>query len=416
MRKAVVFFLGAILLFTQVFFLSGCRKSEPQAAAPGGGGAGGRGGGGEGAANLPPKQVKVTQASERTVPRLVEAPGTLTADEQATLSFKVAGRLAQLRVDLGTPVRKGQIIGQLETQDFNSRLQQSEAALQQARVRLGLSPLGENDNINIETAALVRQAQAVLQEAKLDLERTRQLVSEGVQPRAELDRADSAFKVADSRYQDAMEEVRNRQAVLLQRRAELQSAKQQLAETTLYAPFDGSIREKRANLGEYLTAGTPVVNLVRLHPLRFRVEVPERDAQGLRIGQPVKVTVEGEFESAPGRVARISPAIQEQSRTLIIEAAVDNQKGRLRPGSFAKAAIHTATTSGVVTVPPDAVVSFAGIQKVFGIKDGKAVEHNVVIGRRETAWVEVVEGLKANDTIILAPGNLVPGQPVIVGK
>ena len=420
MHQAKYFFAVTVLLLFPTLLLNGCGKSEPQAASSGGGGRGGAGGGGRGggndAANLPPKAVKVVQSGERSIVRTVEAPGTLAADEQATISFKVAGRLDKLRVDLGTPVRKGQIIAQLETQDFQSRVNQAVAALQQARVRLGLPPDGENDEIKIENTAVVRQTRALLEEAKNNLERGSQLVKEGVQPRAELDRVESAYKVAESRYQDAIEEVRNRQGVLLQRRAELQSAKQQLAETTLYAPFDGSIRERRANFGEYLSAGNPVVTVVRLHPLRLRVEVPERDAQGIRAGQSVSVTVEGEQETATGRIARISPAIQEQSRTLILEAEVDNQRGRLRPGSFAKAAIQTSSRNTAVTVPPAAVVTFAGIQKVFSIKDGKAYEISVVVGRRQDDWVEIVEGLKANQTVILAPGNLAPGQAVTVGQ
>lgn len=410
MHQAKLFLTATTLLLTSTLFFSGCGKSEQQAAPSGGGKGGGD------ASKQPPKVVKVTQAGERSITRSVEAPGALAADEQATISFKVAGRLDKLRVDLGTPVRKGQMIAQLETQDFQSRVNQALAALQQARVRLGLPPDGENDDINIENTALVRQTRALLEEAKSNLDRTSQLVKEGVQPRAEMDRVESAYKVADSRYQDAIEEVRNRQAVLLQRRAELQSAKQQLAETTLYAPFDGSIRERRANLGEYLSAGTAVVTVMRLHPLRLRIEVPERDAQGIRTGQPVRVTVEGEPDVASGRIARISPAIQEQSRTLIIEAEVENPRGRLRPGSFAKAAIQTSSSNSVVTVPPSAVVTFAGIQKVFSIKDGKAIEINVIVGRRENDWIEIVEGLKVNETVILAPGNLAPGQPVTVGQ
>lgn len=413
MHKGKLFFLLTVL-FTSTFLLNGCSKNEPQAAPRGGGGPGGAGAADP--SKQPPKQVSVTNATERSVAREVEAPGTLAADEQATISFKVAGRLDQLRVDLGTPIRKGQVIAQLETQDFQSRVNQADAALQQARVRLGLATSDNNDTIVIENTSLVRQQRALLEEAKNNLERTKKLVNEGVQPRAELDRVESAYKVADSRYQDAIEEVRNRQAVLLQRRAELQSAKQQLAETTLYAPFDGSIRERRANLGEFLSAGAPVVTIVRLHPLRLRIEVPERDALGVRIGQPVRVTVEGEVDTAAGRIARISPAIQEQSRTLILEAEVENQRGRLRPGAFAKASIQTASNNSVVTIPPAALVTFAGIQKVYSIKDGKAIERNVVVGRRETDWVEIVEGLNANETIILSPGNLAPGQPVTVTK
>jgi RND family efflux transporter MFP subunit len=199
---------------------------------------------------------------------------------------------------------------------------------------------------------------------------------------------------------------------LLQRRSELEIARQQLAETVLYAPFDGAVRERRATIGEYLQAGTPVAVIVRLHPLRLRVEVPEREAQGIREGQSVRVTVEGQPDQGySGRVARLSPAFQEQSRTLVIEAEVDNQHGRLRPGSFAKAEIQTSSTSDVVMVPVSAVVSFAGIQKVFTVKDGKAVEKNVIAGKREDDWI-VVDGIDASAPVVLSPGNLVAGQPV----
>lgn len=399
----------AITLSILCFALAcaGCRQDSPSAASSRGA---------SGVSNLPPRQVNTANSELRKLTRIVSAPGTLAADEQATLSFKVAGRVSDLKVDLGSQVRKGQLIGQLETTDFKGRLQQAEAALQQARVRLGLPPQGEDDRIDTENTALVRQSAALLEEAKLNLERTRQLVRQGIQSKAELDRVESAFKVADSRYQDSVEEVRNRQGVLLQRRSELALAKQQLAETSLFAPFDGAIREKRTSLGEYLAAGTPVVTIVRLHPLRLRVEIPERDAQGIHPGQSVRVVVEGEEgQENSGRVARLSPAFQEQSRTLIIEAEVDNQQGKLRPGSFAKAEIQTTSTADVVMVPASAIVTFAGIQKVFTVKDGKALEKAVVVGRQANDWV-VVEGLEANSPVILSPGNLVSGQAVILGK
>ncbi len=392
-------------LFMLTLLFSACRNSEPQAAASKGG-----------SSNLPPKQVKLAQAEVRNLTRTVTAPGTLGADEQATLSFKVAGRLKVLKVDLGTVVAKGQTIAQLETMDFQVRLQQAEAALQQARARLGLPPQGESDRITTENTALVREAKAVLEEARQNRERSMQLFNQGIQPRAELDRSESLFKVAESRYQDAVEEVRNREAVLLQRRSELAISRQQLAETTIYAPYNGAIRERRASMGEFLAAGTPVVTIVRLHPLRLRVEVPEREAQGIRVGQSVRVAIEGESDQYySGRVARLSPAFQEQSRTLIIEAEVDNQQGRIRPGSFAKAEIQTASTSGVIMIPASALVTFAGIQKVFTVKDNKAVEKNVVTGKREGEWV-VVEGLDANTQVILSPGNLVTGQAVSVSQ
>ncbi len=399
-------FIAALSLLALLCLASACRGNESSASRAREGGA----------ANLPVRQVKVAQSEARKLTLTVSAPGTLAADEQADLSFKVQGRVSEIKVDLGSQVRKGQVIARLETTDFRVRLQQAEAALQQARVRLGLAPQGDDDRIQPENTALARQALAVLEEAKANRERTIQLVNQGIQSKAELDRVESAFKVADSRYQEAIEEVRNRQAALLQRRSELAIAQQQLVETSLYAPFDGAVRERRVSLGEYLNSAAPVVTIVRLHPLRLRVEVPEREAQGIRIGQEVRVLVEGDDREAhAGRVARLSPAFQEQSRTLIIEAEVDNQRGRLRPGSFAKAEIHTTTTSDVVMVPASAVVTFAGIQKVFSVKDGKATEKNVVIGKRENDWV-VVEGFDADVTVILSPGNLVAGQPVSVSQ
>jgi len=396
--RFVILFLPVLLL------LGGCGGGEAQVVASR-----------QGAANLPAKQVKLAKSESRRLTQTVTAPGTLAADEQATLSFKVAGRVSEIKVDLGSQARKGQVIAVLETTEFKVRLQQAEAALQQARVRLGLPPQGDDDRIDPENTSLARQARALLEEAKSNRERTVQLVNQGIQSKAELDRVESAFKVADSRYQDALEEVRNRQAVLLQRRSELAIAQEQLTETTLYAPFAGAVRERRASLGEYLNAGGPVATIVRLHPLRLRVETPEREAQGIKVGHSVRVLVEGDQQSYSGRVARLSPAFQEQSRTLIIEAEVDNQQGKLRPGSFARAEIQTSMTSDVVMVPATAIVTFAGIQKVFSVKDNKAVEKTVVVGRRDGDWV-VVEGLDAGAPVVLSPGNLVSGQPVLMSQ
>lgn len=404
LRLKFRFTLSLLSLLAVIIIINGCGGGASPASASRD----------RGAINLPVKEVSVGRAELRKLVRTVIAPGTLAADEQATLSFKVAGRLNTLLVDLGTQVRKGQIIAQLETNDFKVRLDQTEAALQQARVRLGLPPQGTDDRIDTENMALVRQARALLDEAAQNRERTRQLVRQGIQPEAELDRVESAYKVADSRYQDAVEEVRNRQAILLQRRSELAIARQQLAETTLFAPFDGAVRERMVTVGEYFAPGTPAVRIVRLHPLRLRLEVPEREAEGIRAGQSVKVTVDDQSgQSYSGRVARLSPAFDEQSRSLIIEAEVDNHNGLLRPGSFARAEIQTSSTAEVVMIPASAIVNFAGIQKIFTVKDNKAVEQNVFVSRKDGDWV-VVEGIPANTAIVLQPGNLVSGQGVKV--
>ena len=105
----------------------------------------------------------------------------------------------------------------------------------------------------------------------------------------------------------------------------------------------------------------------------------------------------------------------QQSRTLVVEAEVDNQHGRLHPGSFAKADLQTSASKSIVTIPPSALVTFAGIQKIFFVKDGKAIERNVEVGRKEADWVEITDGLKSGEMVVDSPGNtLVGGQPVVV--
>ncbi|HEY9232073.1 MAG TPA: efflux RND transporter periplasmic adaptor subunit [Blastocatellia bacterium] len=357
--------------------------------------------------------VKTAQVSEIPMERAVTVSGTLAAQDQATISAKVPGRVQTLAVDLGSIVHKGQVIAQLEQQDYKLRLQQAGAALQQARARVGLSPDGADEQIDPEKTATVRQARALLDDARLKLERARSLLAKGVIAQAQLDAAEADYKVALSRYQDGIEEIRNRQALVVQRRSELEIARQQLTDSTIIAPFDSVVQEKRTSVGEYLAAGTAIVNLVRMDPLRLRAEVPERESHNVRQGQQVRVTVEGDTNVYTGVIARLSPSITQQNRMLIVEAEVRNN-GHLRPGSFARADIVADAKSLSPAVPAIAVVSFAGIDKVITIQDGKALEKPVTIGRHAGEWVEVLSGVKTGDTVIVNPGNLQSGQPVTV--
>ena len=357
------------------------------------------------------RQVKTAKVTEIPIGETVTVNGNLAAYDQTTISMKVPGRLQTIGVDFGTVVRKGQVIAQLEQQDYTLRVQQAEAALAQARARLGLSPDGTDDRVTAEETGTVRSAKAVVDAAKVKRDRATKLVEQGITPRAEWESVDSEYKVALSRYQDALEEIRNRQGLLAQRRSELSLARQQLADTIVYAPLDGVVQEKKANAGEYLAAGAPVVTVVRIDPLRLRVEVPEREAHSIRMGQSVRVIVEGDPESYLGYVKRLSPTISEQNRVLSVEADVRNN-GRLRPGAFVKAEIVTNQTNTAVTVPANALVTFAGIDKVIIIENGKALEKTVTVGRRGDNWIEIKSGISTGQSVVLDPGRLQSSQSV----
>lgn len=398
-RKALVLLALSSL---SLFFFTSCKSDYPASARQS------RPGDGKTA-----RQVKTTAVVETPFGETVNANGTLAAFDQTTVSVKVPGRLKTIAVDLGTVVSRGQVIAQLDSDDYKLRIQQAEASLAQARARLGLSPDGTDDTVDPEQTATVRQARAVLDEAKFNRDRAAKLVEQGIIAKAEFDTANAGFKVAEGRYQDAYEEIRNRQGVLAQRRSELAIARQQLKDTAVVSPLDGIVQEKRTSVGEYLAAGAPVVNVVRIDPLRLRAEIPERESQTVRPGQNVRVTVDGDATVYVGQITRLSPVIAEQNRMLVVEADVRNN-GRLRPGAFAHAEIVTNDAKMAVTVPNNAIVTFAGIEKVLIVQNGKAVEKPITTGRRGNEFTEIVSGINIGEKVILEPGNLQTGQEVQV--
>jgi RND family efflux transporter MFP subunit len=355
------------------------------------------------------RSVKVATATLRPLERFLTVSGTLAAQEEATLSVKVPGRLEKVAVDLGSMVRRGDLIAQVERRDYELRLKQSKAAVAEARAAVGLSLEGREENTSVETIATVKQARAVLDEAVKNRERVQRLSREGISSKSEVDAVDAVHAVAMARHETAVEEARTRLAVLAQRRADLDVAQQQLIDTSILAPFDGAIQSRTASPGEHLQLGTPVASLVRLDPLRLRLEVPERESVLVQVGQSVRLAVEGNSNVFRGTVARVSPAITEQNRMLMIEADVPVQPG-LRPGLFVRAQVVVKENEPALCVPADALIVFAGIEKVIAVEEGKARERTVIAGRRAAGWVEIVSGLKPKDVVVLAPGNLRTGQ------
>jgi RND family efflux transporter MFP subunit len=364
-----------------------------------------------GAATNAPKTVRVAAAAMRPMERVVTVTGSLAAEEAATLSVKVSGRLKNLPVDLGSIVKKGDLIAQVEPRDYELRLQQAAAALSQARATVGLPLEGTDDRFDPEMISAVKEARAVHEEATANRDRVLNLSRQGVVSKSELDTVESAYKVALNRFEAARDDARTRQAVLAQRRAEYDLAKQQITDSSMRAPFDGAVQARLANLGEFLSAGTPVVKLVKTDPLRLRLEVPERDAATVRLGQRVRLIAEGHTNVYAGELTRVSPAIDELSRMLLVEADIRND-GSLRPGLFSRAQIVTMNDDPGLAVPPNALITFAGLEKVVTIQDGKAFEKVVTTGRRGGDWVEISSGLKAGEMVVVEPGNLRTGQPV----
>lgn len=358
--------------------------------------------------------MSVAEAVELPSEETVRATGALAAFDRAVLSAKVPGRLERFEVDLGTRVRQGEVLAQIDEREYQLRLEQAEAALAQARARLGLSPQGEDDSSAPEATSIAREARAVLEEASKNRERVISLNAQGVLAEAEVETAESSFQVATNRYSAALDEARNRLALLTERQAEVGLAKHLLAETTIRAPFEGIVERRQASPGEYLQTGSPLLTLVRVDPVRLRAEVPERDAPRIREGQKVLLRIEGSSMVRTGAVARLSPVIRQEDRMLAIEADFRNPDGSLRPGSFAKAEIVVDASKRGVFVPESAVVTFAGIQKIFTVEEGKAQEREVKTGKKREGKVEITQGLSGGERVVVEPGTLRDGQLVVV--
>jgi len=355
--------------------------------------------------------VNVARAETRAMPRAIHVTGSLAAQEQSTLSAKVTGRLEWLSVDIGSVLRQGDLVAQIEPRDYDLGLQQAAAALAQARTALGLPLEGDDDRIELERVTAVKQAKAVLEEAGKNRERVKSLSVSGIASQSEVDTVESAYTVALARYETALEDSRGRMATAAQRRAEFELARKRLADASVRAPFDGAVQARPASVGEYVAAGTPIVQLVKTDPLRLRLEVPERECILVRTGQAVLLLVEGDTNTYRGQIARLSPALDEQTRTLRVEADVPRQ-GSLRPGLYARVRIIVTEHEQALTVPAEAIIAFAGMEKVVVVRDGKAVEKVITTGRHGSDWAEVVSGLEAGEIVVLSPGSLRTGQRV----
>jgi RND family efflux transporter MFP subunit len=288
--------------------------------------------------------------------------------------------------------------------------------MEQTRARLGLGP-NDGDEVDPAKTAIVRQAAASLKEASLMFSNASELFKRGIVSNVDYQRAGVNLQAAEARHQAAVEEVLRTRAELLQRRQEIALAKQQLSDTVIRAPFRGAITQRLATVGEYLAVNAPAVVLVRWHPLRARLQVPERVAYKVRAGQRIDLMFEGRASAHPGKVVRLSPSIEAQNRSLLVEGEIPNEDGSLRAGAFIEATITVNPNARGIAVPLSSVISFAGVNRMFLVRDNALEDRQVKIGRRLTNpdRLEVLSGIEPGERYVVDPSDrFLHGQKVEV--
>jgi membrane fusion protein, multidrug efflux system len=311
----------------------------------------------------PPVSITVAPVATRRVERTVSVVGTLAANEQADLASEAEGQVIAVSADLGDRVKAGQIL---------------------ARVR--------GDVVD----AKLREAEAAFDKAAADEARARPLRAQGIISEQEAQQVAMSAQVARAR-RDALRVEASR--------------------TMVRAPFDGSVAERVVSVGNYVRSGTVIFRLVQDDPLKFRGEIPERETPNVASNQEIRVTVDAfRGETFLGHIARIGAAADPAARSVAFEATVRNTDRRLRPGFFGHGEIVVRFDERALAVPRNAIITFAGVTKLFSVEEGKAREHEVTLGvDLGDGWVEVTQGVTRGIPVVTTGlSKLVDGAPVVI--
>jgi len=382
----------------------------------------------------PAVPVVLERVSVEPVQRGGRGGGTLFGDDQATISSKVAGRITAIYKDVGDRAEPGEPLAQVDREDFVLARQQKELAVREVLSRLGLTELPPED-FDVRKLPTVERTRLEADNAKAKYERGRQLHEQNPPLMSDQDFADlqTAWEVARSNYDV---EILTARALISQartRQAESAIAQQQLDDTVIRAPGIVAatavpaqptnsverpvyaVTDRYISVGELVTQGKQAFHVVKDDPIKLRAAVPERFIGEVQVGQKTSLQVEAYAERFTGAVSRINPAVDSANRTFEVEIVVANASHRLRPGSFAKGFIETHLDKKVVFAPIEAVLSFAGVNKVFTVKDNKAVEAMVTLGERKGNLVEIAGGIGAGESVVVSGNSkLADGVAVMV--
>lgn len=335
--------------------LGACKHSAAETASPSGAtGA---------AAEAPPVAVKLAPVREVKVPRMLTLSGNLIGGEQAQVAAGAAGKVLATYVERGSMVKRGAPLAKLDARMITAQAQEAEAQVESLKLQ---------------------QAQA-----QLDCQRTQKMFDKGAISRADFDRANT--QCATAKWTLAGAEARKALTA------------ESLRDTQIRAPFTGMVVDRAVTAGEYVRPDSRVVTLVSVDSLRVELSVPEADVPAIKQGMVIefRVASAGKKSVHTGRVRYIGPAVRQQTRDAIVEAAVDNPGHDLRPGMFVTADIAL----GEQTVPavPRSALKVDGAQRhVFVATGGRLEERVVQIVDRPGNDVPVLVGVKAGEDVVAA--------------
>ncbi len=397
-------------------------------------------------ANAAPSIVDVTtaQAVVRQIPTYFEATGNLASDAQTDVAPAVGGKIVQVNFDVGSYVNKGDVLVRLDDRDARIRVEQAQAQVEQQRkavaqteanveqaiaglrqtqARLGVT---DGETFNIENFSQVKSIRAQLELAEKELTRATRLLETGDVARTiydqrkaqrdqllgQLDEARSnaavavkAISTAQAQVNTARTAVGNARAAVATAQTQVDQANKAVTDTIIYAPISGFISERTADLGEFVATSAKIATIMRTSVLRLRIDVPEQSIGQVAVGQGISLQTSAYPDrNFAGTVVRILPNINATSRTMVVEAEVENGGGLLKPGQFATVRIAQSQPAPAIMIPASAIKVDRETSKVFIIKDGRAEERIVKTGVLENDLIEIQQGVRENESV--AVGNI----------
>ncbi len=349
------------------------------------------------------------------IPRsdILRLTGSLAADERSSVASNTSGIVAEVQVDRGSRVRKGDVMVQIDPTDAKNELAEGQARLEELKARLGLD--GNVEDFNPQDQPEVRLAKASADLAAANLHRAKELIAKKVISDEVYDQTETEFEMANQRYRQSLLLIKQAYAVCKTAMAKLAILEKAVADTTIRAPFDGWVAEKLVAVGEQISSGmqaTEVVTLVRINPLRLSLIVPQQDIGCIEPGQKVYFHVDSfPDKTFEAQVRFIAPVVND-TRSMVVEAVAPNPDGLLRPGLFATAELELRKQRPVIFAPIGAVQKNGEVGRVFVVRDGVAREQIVALGEQAGGKIEIRSGLTGKERLVARPELVKDGDKV----
>jgi RND family efflux transporter MFP subunit len=324
---------------------------------------------------------------------------------------KVAGYVKEIRVDIGSHVKQGEVLAILEVPEVQDEMEKAKAGVAAAEA-------------NVVTAeAGVQRADAGAKIAHLSFQRINDVSTKnkGLVPLQDVDVAQSRDMEAVAQLASARSSLKAAQQSKLSADSEYARAGAMMQYATIRAPFKGVVTKRYANTGSMIQAGTssqtqsmPVVRLAQIDLLRLTLPVPVTDVTDIKDGQTVDVNLSNPTRTIKGKISRFADSVQMATRTMDTQVDVPNPDRSLVPGMYAEVHLHLADHPNVLSVPVDAIDGLGtSVEQAYVVRSGEVHVVQVTTGLETPTRIEVLSGLQAGDKVVVGRhSGLSEGQKV----